>query len=85
MYFTKIQSRAKKYNEGHFWGFDRTTLIVNKEWWRTISKKIIKNTGESRAGASALKTKVISVAMTLYSQGNVRIHIPEKHIIQKII
>ena len=41
--------------------------------------------GESRAGASALKTKVISIAMTLYSQGNVRIHIPEKHIIQKII
>ena len=41
--------------------------------------------GESRAGASALKTKVISIAMTLYSQGNVRIHIHDKHITLKII
>lgn len=46
MYFTKIQSRAKKYNKGHFWGFDRTPLTVNKEQFQKKLLRIWENPGQ---------------------------------------
>ena len=62
-------------NEEHFWGFCRTILTLNEGQCRTISrKKITKNTGEYRVPVDApiKKTKVTSIAMTLYSSIHLR-------------